>query len=107
MSSRRVSRHRISIGLDENVCISSATCLNQILADIMVLRDLYKKYHWQVAGEMFYPVHLLFGKHNAEQVGLMDAVAERIRLLGGISIVPAADVVEMTSNPPAPRAVES
>ena len=106
MNSRRVSRQRISIGLDENVCTSSATWLNQILADIMVLRDLYKKCHWQVAGEMFYPLHLLFGKHNAEQVDLMDAVAERIQLLGGISIASAADVVEMTSIPPAPQAVE-
>jgi hypothetical protein len=41
MNSRRVSRHRISIGLDENVCTSSATWLNQFLADIMALRDLY------------------------------------------------------------------
>ena len=55
MNSRRVSRHRISIGLDENVWTSSAMGLNQILADITVLRDLYKKCHWQVAGEMFYP----------------------------------------------------
>ena len=53
MNSRRISRHRISIGLDENVCTSSATWLNLILADIMVLRDLYKKCHWQGAGEMF------------------------------------------------------
>jgi starvation-inducible DNA-binding protein len=69
----------------------------------MVLRDLYKKYHWQVAGEMFYPLHLLFGKHNAEQVDLIDAVAERIQLLGGISIASAVDVAEMTSIPPAPQ----
>jgi starvation-inducible DNA-binding protein len=104
MNSRRFSRHRISIGLDENVCTSSATWLNQILADITVLRDLYKKCQWQVAGEMFYPLHLLFGKHYAEQVDLVDAVAGRIQLLGGMSIASAADVAEMTSIPEAQQA---
>ena len=31
--------------------------LNQLLADTMMLRDLYKKHHWQVVGPTFYPLH--------------------------------------------------
>src|SRR5919197_5703620 len=51
-------------GLSEKVCRESVERLNQILADTMTLRDLYKKHHWQVAGSTFYQLHLLFDKHH-------------------------------------------
>jgi len=70
--------------------------LNQVLVDTMSLRDLYKKHHWQVSGPTFYQLHLLFDKHYEEQSELVDQIAERIQLLGGISIAMAADVAEMT-----------
>src|SRR5260370_15215369 len=70
--------------------------LNQLLADTITLRDLYKKSHWQVAGPTFYQLHLLYDKHYEEQNELVDSIAERIQLLGGISIAMAADVAETT-----------
>ena len=87
---------RIPIGLSEKVCKSSVTALNQVLADTMTLRDLYKKHHWQVAGHTFYSLHLLFDKHYAEQAELVDTIAERIQLLGGLAIAMAPDVAELT-----------
>jgi len=87
---------RLPIALDGSVCADSVKDLNQILADTMTLRDLYKKHHWQVAGETFYELHLLFDKHYEEQVKLIDDIAERIQLLGGLSIAMAADVAETT-----------
>ena len=45
---------RLPIGLSEEVCKESVERLNQILADTMTLRDLYKKHHWQVRGLAFY-----------------------------------------------------
>lgn len=97
---------RLPIGLDENVCVESVRMLNQILADTMSLRDLYKKHHWQVAGETFYQLHLLFDKHFGEQVELVDSIAERIQLLGGISIAVAHDVAETTQIARPPRGRE-
>jgi starvation-inducible DNA-binding protein len=97
---------RLPIGLDENVCAQSVRMLNQILADTMTLRDLYKKHHWQVVGETFYQLHLLFDKHFAEQVELVDSIAERIQLLGGISIAMAPDVAETTKIARPPRGRE-
>ena len=41
---------RLSNGLSQAVCESSCKLLNQVLADTMTLRDLYKKHHWQVSG---------------------------------------------------------
>src|SRR6266850_6340208 len=54
---------RLPIALDVAVCAASVENLNQLLADTMTLRDLYKKHHWQVSGPTFYQLHLLFDKH--------------------------------------------
>jgi len=97
---------KLPIALDEKVCAASAENLNQILADTMTLRDLYKKHHWQVAGHTFYQLHLLFDKHHDEQDELVDAIAERIQSLGAISLAMAADVAETTLIPRPPRGRE-
>jgi starvation-inducible DNA-binding protein len=97
---------RLPIGLDEAVCKESVEALNQTLADTITLRDLYKKSHWQVAGPTFYQLHLLFDKHFEEQDELVDLIAERIQLLGGISLAMGADVAEETRIPRPPRGRE-
>jgi starvation-inducible DNA-binding protein len=88
--------HALPLELEEPVRLEMTEKLNQLLADSMTLRDLYKKSHWQVAGPTFYQLHLLFDKHFGEQVEIVDTIAERIQLLGGISIAMAADVAETT-----------
>jgi starvation-inducible DNA-binding protein len=97
---------RLPNGLDERTCAKSVKALNQLLADTMALRDLYKKHHWQVAGPTFYQLHLLFDKHFGEQAELVDMIAERIQLLGGISVAMAADVAELTRIERPPRGRE-
>src|SRR6202049_4077995 len=97
---------KLPIALDETTCEASITNLNQILADTMTLRDMYKKHHWQVAGATFYQLHLLFDKHHEEQDELVDTIAERIQILGGVSIAMAADVAETTIIPRPPRGRE-
>lgn len=94
------------LALDEQARAASVEVLNQILVDTMVLRDLYKKHHWQVAGHTFYQLHLLFDKHYGEQSALVDQLAERIQSLGGISVAMAHDVVEMTRIERPPRGRE-
>ncbi len=63
--------------LIEPVRLEMTEQLNQLLADTMTLRDLYKKSHWQVSGATFYQLHLLFDKHYEEQSEIVDAIAER------------------------------
>lgn len=87
---------RLRIGLPDDVRSHSVDELNQILADSMMLRDLYKKHHWQASGITFRELHLLFDKHYEEQVALVDALAERIQILGGVSVAVPQDVAEMT-----------
>jgi starvation-inducible DNA-binding protein len=96
----------VPIALDAAVRRASVENLNQLLADTMTLRDFYKKHHWQVSGATFYPLHLLFDKHFEEQSELVDAIAERIQSLGGVSIAMPHDVAETTLIPRPPRGRE-
>ena len=98
--------HALPLELEEPVRLEMTEQLNQLLADTMTLRDLYKKSHWQVAGPTFYQLHLLFDKHYDEQVELVDSIAERIQLLGGVSLAMAADVAETTQIERPPRGRE-
>ena len=94
---------RLPIGLNEATRHGSVTMLNQLLADTITLRDMYKKHHWQVVGPTFYQLHLLYDKHYEEQAELVDTIAERIQILGGVAVAMAHDVAELTSLPRVPR----
>jgi len=94
------------IALAEDIRKESVANLNQLLADTITLRDLYKKHHWQVSGPTFYQLHLLFDKHFNEQNEMVDQIAERIMMLGGISVAMSADVAEMTMIPRPPKGRE-
>jgi starvation-inducible DNA-binding protein len=97
---------RMPIALSETACKESVDNLNQVLADTITLRDMYKKHHWQVAGPTFMQLHLLFDKHATEQSELVDTVAERIQTLGGVSLAMAHDVAETTLIPRLPKGRE-
>lgn len=98
--------HQLPLELEEPVRLEMTEHLNTLLADTITLRDLYKKSHWQVSGPTFYQLHLLYDKHHGEQAELVDAIAERIQLLGGVSIAMAADVAETTQIERPPRGRE-
>jgi starvation-inducible DNA-binding protein len=96
----------LPLDLEEPVRLEMTERLNQLLADTITLRDLYKKSHWQVAGPTFYQLHLLYDKHYEEQDELVDQIAERIQLLGGISLAMAHDIAETTRVERPPRGRE-
>src|SRR3954449_10421245 len=102
----RTVTHALPLELEEPVRLEMTERLNQLLADTITIRDLYKKSHWQVAGATFYQLHLLFDKHYDQQVELVDSIAERIQLLGGVSLAMAADVAETTKIDRPPRGRE-
>jgi starvation-inducible DNA-binding protein len=89
----------VPIALAENVRKASVENLNQLLADTITLRDMYKKHHWQVSGVTFYQLHLLYDKHFNEQSDIVDTLAERIQS----SLAMAHDVAETTLIPRLPR----
>lgn len=96
---------RTSIALQQSEPVIEM--LNQILADALTLRDLYKKHHWQVSGPTFYQLHLLFDKHHQQLADLVDLITERVQILGGISVAMGVDSAELTSIPRPPRGRET
>lgn len=91
------------IGLPPEARHQSVEVLNQILVDSIYLANMYKKHHWQVLGPTFYQLHLLFDKHAAEQLALIDLLAERVQVLGGVTTAMPDDVAERKTirRPPA------
>jgi starvation-inducible DNA-binding protein len=87
----------LPIALPDRARASSCDLLNEILADSMVLYNLYKKHHWLVAGPTFYQLHLLFDKHAEEQNELVDLLAERVQSLGGIAVGDPRHAAELTT----------
>jgi starvation-inducible DNA-binding protein len=94
------------IAIEEAVRLEMVNQLNLLLADSLTMRDLYKKSHWQTSGPTFYQLHLLFDKHFEEQTELIDTIAERIQILGGVRVAAAADVAETTRIARPPRGQE-
>ncbi len=93
----------LPIALSDTTRLKNVQLLNQLLADSIILYNMYKKHHWQVYGPTFYQLHLLFDKHATEQLALIDLIAERIQTLGGAAVGMPQDVSERTKieRPPA------
>jgi len=100
-----LTQYNLALGHDARAY--SVSALNQLLADTIVLRDMYKKHHWQVSGPTFYQLHLLFDKHYEAQVEIVDLLAERVQSLGGVALAMGADAAEVTRIPRPPRGREA
>lgn len=94
------------IGLSHDARLYSCQRLNRILADTRILNSLYKKHHWLMRGHTFYQLHQLLDKHAAEQLELVDRIAERVQTLGGVAVGDPRHVAELTQIPRAPNGCE-
>jgi len=94
------------LALSHDTRMYSSQRLNQVLADTQILYALYKKHHWLMRGPTFYQLHLLLDKHAAEQLQLVDLLAERVQTLGGVAVGDPRHVAEITSVPRPPNGAE-
>jgi starvation-inducible DNA-binding protein len=97
---------QLPVGLSHDTRMYSCQRLNQVLCDLRILHDLYKKHHWLMRGHTFYQLHLLMDKHAEEQTALIDTVAERVQTLGGVAVGDPRHVAEITNVPRPPNGVE-
>ena len=72
----------INIGISEKDRKTVCRGLNKLLADSYILYLKTQNYHWNVTGQMFQSLHLLFENQYQEQAIAVDGIAERIRALG-------------------------
>lgn len=77
---------KINIGLTEEQRQGVVELLNQDLADAYLLLVKTKKYHWDVVGPQFRTLHVLWEEQYEKLTENIDALAERVRTLGGYPI---------------------
>ena len=60
--------------------------LRQLLADVFVLYVKTKNFHWHVSGRHFRDYHLMLDEQSDHIFAISDAIAERVRKIGGTTI---------------------
>jgi starvation-inducible DNA-binding protein len=60
--------------------------LNALLADVFALYMKTKNFHWHMSGSHFRDYHLLLDEHGDQIFAMTDAIAERVRKIGGLTI---------------------
>lgn len=80
------SAHATRIDLPAKVRTQLCEILNQTLAESLDLKTQVKQAHWNVKGEHFYQLHLLFDEMAGELEEYVDEFAERITTLGGVAM---------------------
>lgn len=70
------------IGISPEHLQSSASFLNRLLSNEVLLYVKTRNYHWNVEGKNFYQLHQFFEDQYQELDEIMDEVAERVRTLG-------------------------
>ncbi len=60
--------------------------LNILLADMFALYLKTKNFHWHVSGPHFRDYHLLLDEQADQIFGTTDAIAERVRKIGGMTL---------------------
>src|SRR2546429_5269351 len=63
-----------------------AGAMNAILADVFALYIKPKNFHWHMSGPHFRDYHLLLDEHGDQLFAMTDAIAERIRKVGGTTL---------------------
>lgn len=88
--------------LDEQLRTTSVQVLNQVLADVVVLRSHVETAHWNVRGPDFYQLHDLFDDVAEMLEAHVDEIAERAAALGGVAAGDVHQAVQRTTLQPFP-----
>ena len=64
----------------------AAAALNGLLADAFALYLKTKNFHWHMSGPHFRDYHLLLDEHGDQLFAMTDAIAERVRKIGGLTL---------------------
>ena len=72
--------------LGANATRDIAGALNALLADMFALYLKTKNFHWHVSGPHFRDYHLLLDEQADQIFAVIDAIAERVRKVGGTTV---------------------
>ena len=63
-----------------------AAAMNAVLADVFALYLKTKNFHWHMSGPHFRDYHLLLDEQADQLFAMTDAIAERVRKIGGSTL---------------------
>ena len=63
-----------------------AGAMNALLADVFALYLKSKNFHWHMSGRHFRDYHLLLDEQASQLFAMTDAIAERVRKVGGSTL---------------------
>jgi starvation-inducible DNA-binding protein len=78
--------------IKSNKAASVADALNAILADSFALYLKTKNFHWHVSGPHFRDYHLMLDDQATQILGTTDAIAERVRKTGNVTLRSVGDI---------------
>lgn len=90
------------IGISDKNLKSVNSLLSTALADAVTLYTKLRKFHWNISGESFMELHVLFEQQYKELEEEIDEIAERIGKLGGKTIGTMKEFLELTRIKEAP-----
>jgi starvation-inducible DNA-binding protein len=72
-----------------------AGALNILLADMFALYLKTKNFHWHISGPHFRDYHLMLDEHGDQIFATTDAIAERVRKIGGLTLRSIAHIARL------------
>jgi starvation-inducible DNA-binding protein len=69
--------------------------LNALLADVFALYLKTKNFHWHLSGPHFRDYHVMLDEQADQLLAMTDAVAERVRKLGGTTITSIGHIARL------------
>jgi starvation-inducible DNA-binding protein len=78
--------------LGANATKDIAGAVNALLADTFALYLKTKNFHWHMSGPHFRDYHLMLDDHGDQLFAMTDALAERVRKIGGTTIRSIGDI---------------
>ena len=88
----RVTEHESRIpatmpaGFEPGAVTKISASLTALLADVFALYVKTKSFHWHVSGPHFRDYHLLLDEQSEQIFATTDAIAERVRKIGGVTL---------------------
>jgi len=86
VAARRKAPLATPTDLESNAVRDVSAALNALLADTFALYLKTKNFHWHASGVHFRDFHLLFDEQGDQIFAMTDAIAERVRKIGGTTL---------------------
>ena len=82
----KAAKVNVPDGFDPEQVKNLSSILNALLADAFALYMKTKNFHWHMSGSHFRDYHLMLDEQAGQIFEITDAIAERVRKVGGTTI---------------------